>query len=138
MGSEAEPLLDKKTEETADYAAEDYAPVRSVGELKTMLRSESVKLWKLVTTLFVGHLGDAELSAVTISLTVVSTLCYGFLGCDASILVYPSEDNVSSEMESTRNFAIRNRESIGVLKSIVEVVCPQKVSCAQKNQYMIC
>lgn len=90
MGSEAEPLLDQKTPATADYA-----PVRSVDELKSMFWSETVKLWKIagptvttilrqsgtnfVTSVFVGHLGDVELSAVTITLTVIGTFCFGFL-----------------------------------------------------------
>nr|POE81013.1 peroxidase 29 [Quercus suber] len=51
-------------------------------------------------------------------------------GCDASILVDPTEGNVSSEMASVRNFGIRKRELISIVKSMVEAACPQKVSCA--------
>ncbi|XP_058209626.1 peroxidase 29-like [Rhododendron vialii] len=49
-------------------------------------------------------------------------------GCDASILI----DTVTmpSEMDSTKNFGIRKRETITLLKSMVEVVCPHRVSCA--------
>ncbi|XP_060960562.1 peroxidase 29 [Cannabis sativa] len=52
-------------------------------------------------------------------------------GCDASILVdQDSQKNDSSEMASTKNFAIRQRETISLLKSMVEVACPNQVSCA--------
>ncbi|GMY27927.1 peroxidase 29 [Fagus crenata] len=51
-------------------------------------------------------------------------------GCDASILVDPIEENVSSEMTSVKNFGIRKRELISILKSMVEASCPQQVSCA--------
>lgn len=49
-------------------------------------------------------------------------------GCDASILI----DTVTmpSEMDSTKNFGIRKRETITLLKSMVEAVCPRQVSCA--------
>lgn len=51
-------------------------------------------------------------------------------GCDASILVDPSNDTMASEMFSTRNFAIRNRKMICQIKSTLEAMCPQQVSCA--------
>ncbi|KAL7104795.1 hypothetical protein ACP275_07G004800 [Erythranthe tilingii] len=52
-------------------------------------------------------------------------------GCDASILV--NADGVitkSSEMGSTKNFGIRKRELISLVKSAVEAVCPRRISCA--------
>ncbi|KAI3968702.1 hypothetical protein MKX01_028852 [Papaver californicum] len=47
-------------------------------------------------------------------------------GCDASILL----DSDTSEMGSSKNFAIRNRETIGVIKAMVDSVCPETVSCS--------
>ena len=35
-----------------------------------------------------------------------------------------------SEMASPKNFGIRKREKISLIKSMVEAVCPQEVSCA--------
>ncbi|KAM0962561.1 hypothetical protein ACFX13_022088 [Malus domestica] len=51
-------------------------------------------------------------------------------GCDASILVDPNANVVPSEMAAGKNFGIRKRESINILKSMVELQCPQQVSCA--------
>ncbi|XP_007035817.2 PREDICTED: peroxidase 29 [Theobroma cacao] len=51
-------------------------------------------------------------------------------GCDASILVDPGEGSVPTEMASAKNFGIRKRELISILKSMVEAQCPQQVSCA--------
>ncbi|KAL2339218.1 hypothetical protein Fmac_013664 [Flemingia macrophylla] len=51
-------------------------------------------------------------------------------GCDASILLDSNYLNYSSEMISSRNFGIRNRESISHIKSILEEECPGQVSCA--------
>ncbi|KAI3860750.1 hypothetical protein MKW92_006636 [Papaver armeniacum] len=47
-------------------------------------------------------------------------------GCDASILL----DSDTSEMSSSKNFAIRNRETIGIIKTMVDSVCPETVSCS--------
>ncbi|PON64942.1 Peroxidase [Parasponia andersonii] len=51
-------------------------------------------------------------------------------GCDASILVDPGNENGLSEMASTKNFGIRKRKTINLLKSMVEAACPSQVSCA--------
>ncbi|XP_068316309.1 protein DETOXIFICATION 35-like, partial [Pyrus communis] len=87
---------------------EDYAPVRSFGSLRRMFWIETVKLWQIggsavitimcmygtkgwfespqyqtrsnsVIVLFAGHLGTIELSAISISLSVISTFTYGFM-----------------------------------------------------------
>ncbi|CAH9104238.1 unnamed protein product [Cuscuta europaea] len=47
-------------------------------------------------------------------------------GCDASILI----DLEQSEVLSSKNLGIRKREVVNAIKSMVEVVCPQQVSCA--------
>ncbi|KAK6160985.1 hypothetical protein DH2020_004366 [Rehmannia glutinosa] len=48
-------------------------------------------------------------------------------GCDASILL---DGTKHSEMASSKNFGIRKREFINFIKSTVEEVCPEQVSCA--------
>ncbi|XP_031275628.1 protein DETOXIFICATION 35-like [Pistacia vera] len=74
---------------------EDYAPVRSWKETKSMFWTETVKMWKIaapiafnilcqygtnsITSIFVGHLGDIQLSSVTISLSVIGTFSFGFM-----------------------------------------------------------
>lgn len=76
-------------------SAEDSAPARSLGELKSIFCSETVKVWKIaspavitilcqfgingVNSIFIGHLGDIELSAVSISLNFVGTFSFGFM-----------------------------------------------------------
>ncbi|MCL7049789.1 hypothetical protein MKW94_029181 [Papaver nudicaule] len=51
-------------------------------------------------------------------------------GCDASILLDSEGPNPVSEMVSSKNFMIRHRKSIGLIKSVLESKCPGKVSCA--------
>ncbi|XP_011100754.1 peroxidase 29 [Sesamum indicum] len=52
-------------------------------------------------------------------------------GCDASILLDPDAEKTHySEITSSKNFGIRKRNSISLIKSIVEAVCPGQVSCA--------
>ncbi|CAI0466952.1 unnamed protein product, partial [Linum tenue] len=53
-------------------------------------------------------------------------------GCDASIHIDSGNGSYlyQTEMASSKNFEIRKREVIGFLKSIVEIVCPESVSCA--------
>ncbi|KAI3991920.1 hypothetical protein MKX01_012865 [Papaver californicum] len=51
-------------------------------------------------------------------------------GCDASILLNSERRNIGSEMISSKNFMIKNRESIGLIKSVMESECPGQVSCA--------
>ncbi|KAK6160976.1 hypothetical protein DH2020_004357 [Rehmannia glutinosa] len=48
-------------------------------------------------------------------------------GCDASILL---DGTKYSEMASSKNFGIRKRDFIDFIKSTVEEVCPEQVSCA--------
>ncbi|KAL0464823.1 UNVERIFIED_CONTAM: protein DETOXIFICATION 34 [Sesamum latifolium] len=85
-----------------DGDAGDYPPVQSFQDAQTLLRIESVKLWAIAapiafnilcnyginsfTSIFVGHIGDVELSAVAISLSVIANLSFGFLLGMASAL----------------------------------------------------
>ncbi|KAL6123207.1 hypothetical protein ACLB2K_075729 [Fragaria x ananassa] len=94
METQTVPLLiiKRKPDET-----EDYAPVSSFEEAVLVFWKETVKLWKIaapvaitmlfqyliqsVTTIFVGHLGDLELSAVSLAHNVIGNISYGFLVC---------------------------------------------------------
>ncbi|CAN1237270.1 Protein DETOXIFICATION 34 [Linum grandiflorum] len=73
----------------------DYPPVNSFHDAKSILVMESGKLWGIAgpiafnilcnygvnsfTNIFVGHIGDVELSAVAISLSVIANFSFGFL-----------------------------------------------------------
>ncbi|KAK9293207.1 hypothetical protein L1049_021196 [Liquidambar formosana] len=73
----------------------DYLPVRSFSEVKSVFWAETVKLWRIAgpiaftilcqygtnatTTIFVGHIGNVELSAVAIALSVIGTFSFGFM-----------------------------------------------------------
>ncbi|KAK4740706.1 hypothetical protein SAY87_024294 [Trapa incisa] len=73
----------------------DYLPVKSLSEARTIFWAESLKMWRIAapvaftiicqygtnsfTSIFVGHIGDIELSAVTISLSVIGTFSFGFM-----------------------------------------------------------
>ncbi|XP_040368934.1 protein DETOXIFICATION 35 [Rosa chinensis] len=92
METQTVPLLiiKPKSDET-----EDYVPVSSFEEAFSVFWKETVKLWKIaapvaitmlfqyliqsVTTIFVGHLGDLELSAVSLAHNVIGNISYGFL-----------------------------------------------------------
>ncbi|KAG6747542.1 hypothetical protein POTOM_049947 [Populus tomentosa] len=77
---------------------EDYLPAgfQTLKDfIKTVFWKETVKLWRIagpialslvcqsgtniLTSIFVGHLGNLELSAVSVSLSVIITFCFGFL-----------------------------------------------------------
>jgi len=78
-----------------DTNAVDYTKMSSFADIRTVFSQESVKLWGIAgpiafsilcnygvnsfTSIFVGHLGDLELSAVSISLSVISNFSFGFL-----------------------------------------------------------
>ena len=73
----------------------DYLPLRSWKEVNSMVWTETLKLWRVagplalqimchfgiesLTTVFVGHIGNLELSAVSVSLSIIGTFTYGFL-----------------------------------------------------------
>ncbi|KAK7391340.1 hypothetical protein VNO78_19756 [Psophocarpus tetragonolobus] len=89
------PLL-KNREEAALVAEDgDYVSVRESKQLKKVFWIESKRLWQIalpiifniwcqfginsLTTMFVGHLGDLELSAVSLIDTVIGTFAFGFM-----------------------------------------------------------
>ncbi|KAK9743029.1 hypothetical protein RND81_03G212200 [Saponaria officinalis] len=73
----------------------DYPPIRSFEDFKYLWWIESTKLWIIAgpiafnilcnyginsfTNIFVGHIGDVELSAVAISLSVFGSFVFGFM-----------------------------------------------------------
>ncbi|XP_065859333.1 protein DETOXIFICATION 34 [Euphorbia lathyris] len=73
----------------------DYPPIHSFQDAKYIFFLESSKLWTIAgpiafnilcnygvnsfTNIFVGHIGDVELSAVAISLSVIANFSFGFL-----------------------------------------------------------
>ncbi|TXG62903.1 hypothetical protein EZV62_009897 [Acer yangbiense] len=80
----------------------DYSPANSFKDVKYIFFVESTKLWAIAgpiaftilcnygiisfTNIFAGHIGDIELSAITISLSVISNFSYGFMLGMASAL----------------------------------------------------
>ncbi|EOX95916.1 hypothetical protein QUC31_005283 [Theobroma cacao] len=80
----------------------DYPPIQSFEDAKNICFIESSKLWAIATpiafniwcnyginsftNIFVGHIGDIELSAVAIALSVVANFSFGFMLGMASAL----------------------------------------------------
>ncbi|KAF6162232.1 hypothetical protein GIB67_008361 [Kingdonia uniflora] len=82
---------------TVDYGEDDgdYPLVTSVAVAKMVFWMETVRLWAIagpiafnilcvyginsVTQIFVGHIGDVQLSAVAIAMSVISNFSFGFL-----------------------------------------------------------
>ncbi|KAK9279593.1 hypothetical protein L1049_013272 [Liquidambar formosana] len=74
---------------------DDYPPINNLEDAKYVCFMESTKLWSIAapiafnilcnyginsfTNIFVGHIGDMELSAVAISLSVIANFSFGFL-----------------------------------------------------------
>ena len=89
------PLLKSGAERGYGGEGGDYPPLTSWREVRSMLWRETVKVWRvagplafqilcqfgtnLVTTVFVGHIGNLELSAVSISVSVIGTFSFGFM-----------------------------------------------------------
>lgn len=90
------PLIEASPGElqlTGDHG--DYLPVKGLKARWRVFCIESAKLWRIggpiafqilcqysttsVTTVFVGHLGDIELAAFSIALSVVCTFAFGFM-----------------------------------------------------------
>ncbi|CAI9774143.1 unnamed protein product [Fraxinus pennsylvanica] len=91
------PLLDRNNYGELQLIGDDgdYRPVKGLKAWWKIFCIESLKLWRIggpiafqilcqfginsVTTMFVGHLGDIELSAFSIALSVISTFSFGFM-----------------------------------------------------------
>ncbi|KAL6320857.1 hypothetical protein AAG906_008857 [Vitis piasezkii] len=89
------PLLKGGAEEGYGGPDGDYQPLRSWREVRSMVWKETVKLWRVagplafqilcqfgtnsMTSVFVGHIGNLQLSAVSISLSVIGTFSFGFM-----------------------------------------------------------
>lgn len=79
----------------ADGEGGDYPRIQNFEDVKNICYLESVKLWAIAgpiafnilcnyginsfTNIFVGHIGNVELSAVAISLSVLANFSFGFL-----------------------------------------------------------
>uniref|UniRef100_A0A803LMB3 Protein DETOXIFICATION n=1 Tax=Chenopodium quinoa TaxID=63459 RepID=A0A803LMB3_CHEQI len=88
-------LVNRGGDERPEVENGDYTAVQSISEAATVFWIETVKLWKIATPLvfnivclyatnsltniFVGHLGELELSAISISVSVINTFAFGFL-----------------------------------------------------------
>ncbi|XP_074264963.1 protein DETOXIFICATION 34-like [Silene latifolia] len=73
----------------------DYPPIRSFRDIVSVWRIESTKMWLIAgpiifniccnygtnsfTNIFVGHIGDVELSAVTVAFSVFGSFVFGLL-----------------------------------------------------------
>uniref|UniRef100_A0A6N2LGC1 Protein DETOXIFICATION n=1 Tax=Salix viminalis TaxID=40686 RepID=A0A6N2LGC1_SALVM len=103
METTTTPLLPSNESPSSSLAAvpeeeEDYLPAASQtfkDFIKNVFWRETVKLWKIagpialsliyqngtniLTSIFVGHLGNLQLAAVSVSLSVIITFCFGFL-----------------------------------------------------------
>ncbi|KAL0400720.1 UNVERIFIED_CONTAM: protein DETOXIFICATION 35 [Sesamum latifolium] len=89
------PLLERRSSVELIGDDGDYLPVRRTGDWRRIFCIETVKLWRIagpiafqilcqygtnsVTTIFVGHLGDIELSAFSIAVSVIGTFSFGFM-----------------------------------------------------------
>lgn len=90
------PLLERSAGELQLIGDDgDYVPVRGLKAWWRVFCIETAKLWRIggpiafqivcqygtssVATIFVGHLGDVELSAFSIATSVVGTFAFGFM-----------------------------------------------------------
>ncbi|XP_057425108.1 protein DETOXIFICATION 35-like [Lotus japonicus] len=88
------PLLHGVGQEAAAEEG-DYAAVKNFQDARKVFWTESVRIWRIavpiifniwcqygvnsITSIFVGHLGDLELSAVSLINSVIGTFSFGFM-----------------------------------------------------------
>lgn len=81
----------------------DYSGINSFEDLTNVVIVESARLWAIAspicfgilcnyaintfTNIFVGHIGDLELTSVSISLSVVSNFSFGFMVSNSIIFL---------------------------------------------------
>lgn len=98
----------------------DYESVKTFEDAKYVCRLESTKLWVIAgpiafnilcnygvnsfTNIFVGHIGNVELSAVAISLSVIANFSFGFL---VSHRFFLHSHPFSSDIFHQHNFGAR-------------------------------
>lgn len=90
------PLMNGFSDDDEMIGADgDYRPATTVREWWAIFCVESAKLWRIggpiafnilcqygvnsLTNIFVGHLGDIELSAISIAQSVIGTFSFGFM-----------------------------------------------------------
>ncbi|KAL6508416.1 hypothetical protein OROMI_027331 [Orobanche minor] len=89
------PLLERHSSADLIGYEGDYFPATGLKERWRIFCIETAKLWGIggpiafqilcqyginsVTTMFVGHLGDVELSAFSIAISVIGTFSFGFM-----------------------------------------------------------
>ncbi|KAK2458050.1 protein DETOXIFICATION [Trifolium repens] len=98
------PLLHNgAAEESSSFLEEhggDYTEVKGFQQARKVFAIETVRIWKIalpivfnilcqygvnsITNIFVGHLGDIELSAVSLINSVIGTFAFGFMFCMGS------------------------------------------------------
>lgn len=75
----------------------DYAEVKGFEQARKVFAIETARIWKIalpivfnilcqygvnsITNIFVGHLGDIELSAISLINSVIGTFAFGFMVC---------------------------------------------------------
>jgi len=88
----------------ASSKIEDEPAVKTVGDAWGIFMMESKKLWTIAvpigfnvlclyglnssTQIFVGHIGNLQLSAAAIGLSVISNFSFGFLVCPISLFLF--------------------------------------------------
>lgn len=94
--NDEQPMLHKAPSSFLPHEHDgDSPPLETFEDVRKLFHIESVKLWSIAapiafnilcnyginsfTSIFVGHIGDLELSGVAISLSVIANLSFGFL-----------------------------------------------------------
>nr|GMC89523.1 protein DETOXIFICATION 34 [Ipomoea batatas] len=95
VGSSSVAMEEAELHEAPSTMLGDYPTIQSYEDLRNLFWVESIKVWGIAgpiafnilcnyginsfTNIIVGHLGDVELSAVAISLSVIANFSFGFL-----------------------------------------------------------
>ncbi|KAL2338944.1 hypothetical protein Fmac_013390 [Flemingia macrophylla] len=84
------------------------------------------------TFLLIGQLSESDVECLKMYKCQLSSAvrCPKMLGCDASVLLDDTQDFVGEKTAGPNLNSLRGFEVIDKIKSELEVVCPQTVSCA--------